>query len=127
MKNYEKYEEEIKNYADKNFCRDFIRPIILKIEPDGYCNRDCVSCSMLRVIWLLEEYEELEVDWSKVKVDTPILVRHSEKAEWIRRYFAKYENGIVYAWGSGLTSWTTHGMTTAWQFAKLAEDEGDKE
>lgn len=72
---------------------------------------------------LPEDEGEPEVDWSKVEVDTPILVRHSEKAEWIRRYFAKYENGLVYAWGSGLTSWTTHGMTTAWQFAKLAENE----
>lgn len=92
----------------------------------SWTEEDLCVWSYAKLIEDKEDYKEPEVDWSKVKVDTPILVRHSEKAEWIRRYFAKYENGIVYAWGSGLTSWTTHGMTTAWQFAKLPEDEGDK-
>lgn len=120
MKNYEKYADEIKEYNGFNFCTDFVVPYVLKSDD---CPNNCSKCKMLQTIWLLEEYEEPEVDWSKVEVDTPILVRHSEKAEWIRRYFAKYENGMVYAWGSGLTSWTTHGMTTAWEYAKLAKSE----
>ena len=42
---------------------------------------------------ILEPYkEEHEIDWYKVAVDTPILVRDSEDEEWQRRYFAKYEN-----------------------------------
>ncbi len=28
------------------------------------------------------------VDWSKVKVDTPVLVRDFEGAKWEKRYFA---------------------------------------
>ena len=125
MKNYEKYADEIRKYKVSKggfFCNAFIMPYILKKDS---CNGvNCEHCHMLQTIWLLEEYkdpEESEIDWSRVEVDTPILVRHSEKVEWIRRYFAKYENGMVYAWGSGLTSWTTHGMTTAWRYAKLAE------
>ena len=105
------------------FCDDYVKPDVLKLKKYDECDHDCIRCLVLQMLWLMKEYEEPEVDWSKVEVDTPILVRHSEKAEWIRRYFAKYENGIVYAWGSGLTSWTTQGMTTAWQFAKLAESE----
>ena len=123
MKNYEKYAEEIRKYNGSNFCTEFVVPYILKSDD---CFNNCSKCGMLQMIWLLEDYEEPKVDWGKVEVDTPILVRHSEKAEWIRRYFAKYENGMVYAWGSGLTSWTTHGMTTAWRYAKLPEGEGDK-
>ena len=42
---------------------------------------------------MLSEYKEPEIDWSKVKVDTPILVKRSKEAEWERRYFAKFEDG----------------------------------
>ena len=75
---------------------------------------------------ILEPYkEEPEIDWYKVAVDTPILVRASEAedAAWQRRYFAKYKNGIVYAWMYGYTSWSTpDGNVSAWNFAKLAEE-----
>ena len=37
------------------------------------------------------EPEEPEVDWSKVEVDTPILVRNTDNEEWNKRYFARYE------------------------------------
>ena len=76
--------------------------------------------------WLFQEYEEPEVDWSKVKVDTPILVKDILKSEWIKRYFAKYENGRVYAWKEGKTSWTAlsnKSYTSYWRYAKLAESE----
>ena len=75
--------------------------------------------------WLNSEYVEPPVDWSKVAVDTPILVRDFEGDEWGRRYFAKYENGIVYAWCAGATSWSACRSIniTDWKFAKLAESE----
>ena len=74
--------------------------------------------------WLNSEYVEPPVDWSKVAVDTPILVRDSEKESWRKRHFAKYENGIVYAWGNGKTSWSVYSNNvTDWKFAKLAESE----
>ena len=127
MKNYEKYKDEIKKYKDYNFCGDFVKPYIL--ESDNCNGLDCIRCSMLRAIWLMEEYEEPEkpeVDWSKVKVDTPILVRQREDSKWYKRYFAKYENGKIYAWENGRTSWNIDNMAY-WQYAKLAEEEGDKE
>lgn len=75
--------------------------------------------------WLFTEYKEPEVDWSKVKVDTPILVRDFEKAAWERRYFSKFKNGEVYAWNGGLTSWTADDEKNVciWKYAKLAESE----
>ena len=75
--------------------------------------------------WLFSEYKEPEIDWSKVKVDTPILVKDILKSEWIKRYFAKYENGRVYAWKEGKTSWSAvneHNVNS-WKYAKLAESE----
>lgn len=61
------------------------------------------------------------VDWSKVEVDTKILVRGAEYNSWSKRHFAKYENGKVYAWDDGATSFTANGEVTEWEFAKLAE------
>lgn len=63
------------------------------------------------------------IDWSKVKVDTPILVREFESAEWVKRHFAFFKNEKVYVWEGGLTSWTCDGLEDAmsWEHAKLAE------
>ena len=62
------------------------------------------------------------VDWSKVKVDTPILVRLNDES-WLCRYFADFKNGIVYTWSGGATSWSVskREYMDAWSFAKLAE------
>lgn len=120
MKNYEKYADEIREYKGDSFCVDFIKPNILKSE---YCDLDCTMCRMLQAMWLLEDYEEPEVDWSKVEVDTPILVKEYEESKWTKRYFARYEDGVVYAWNNGVTSWTANddGCVTAWKYAKLVE------
>ena len=123
MKNYEKYADSIREYKGDSFCADFVKPNILKSE---YCDLDCTKCRMLQAIWLLEDYEEPEVDWSKVEVDTPILVKEYEESKWTKRYFAKYEDGVIYAWNNGVTSWTANDdeCVIAWSFAKLAETEG---
>ena len=82
------------------------------------------SCRHNVCEWLDSEYVAPPVDWSKVAVDAPILVRDSEEVAWKKRYFAKYENGMVYAWGYGATSWSVDsGDVTDWKFAKLAESE----
>lgn len=62
------------------------------------------------------------VDWSKVAVDTPILVSNDNK-EWVKRYFARYEDGNVYCWLSGKTSWTAICELSIghWNYTKLAE------
>ena len=63
------------------------------------------------------------VDWSKVAVDTPILVKQYEQDEWEKQHFAYFKDGKVYAWLCGATSWSAdyEGDTTDWNFAKLAE------
>ena len=122
MKNYEKYAEEIREYDGSNFCKDFIEPYILKSFNAKCTNISCIKCATYWVQWLLEDYEEPETDWSEVEVDTPILVRVNENVGWLKRYFAKYENGAVYAWDSGRTSWNET-IAIAWKYAKLAESE----
>ena len=60
------------------------------------------------------------VDWSKVEVDTPILVRNNG-CVWTKRYFAEYKNGKVRAYYNGATSWSSDGRMGSWDYAKLAE------
>ena len=75
------------------------------------------------------EFEEIvDVDWSKVQVDTKILVSEDGK-DWYRRYFAKYENGIIYAFPDGLSSFTAcykpecgYRRVCAWKYGKLYEE-----
>ena len=123
MKNYEKYANEIKNYKGNKFCSKFIKPYILKIDN---CNDvNCGKCRMLQLLWLLEDYEEPEepeIDWSKIKVDTPVLVKNIENEEWKKRHFAKYEHGRVYVWNNGSTSWSACHMYD-YKYAKLPESE----
>ena len=125
MKNYEMYEDEVRKFKDGNFCEEFVIPRILKSNNCDYMS--CSDCGRRQMLWFVEEYEEPEVDWSQVEVDTPILVKHSESAKWKKRHFAKYENGDVYAWVDGQTSWTG-ADEIKWKYAKLAEDaKEDKE
>ena len=123
MKNYEKYKEKISEYRGDEFCVGFIQPYILK--SDNCTGLNCDACDMIRMIWLMEEYEEPEepeVDWNKVEVDTPVLVKDRENDEWKRRHFAKYEHGRVYVWNNGSTSWSASRMYD-YKYAKLPEDE----
>ena len=126
MKNYEKYADEIRDCNSYNSCDDFIKPYILK--SDNCNGLGCFECNILQMAWLLEDYkepeepEEPETDWSKVAVDTPILVRQGEDGEWLKRHFAEYECGTVYAWKDSRTSWTEEDVTK-WKYAKLAEGE----
>ena len=63
-----------------------------------------------------------EVDWSKVTVDTKILIKDEEDDDWEGRYFATYIDGKVYAWSDGGTSFTAT-TVTSWKCAKLYEGE----
>ena len=119
MKNYEKYVDKIRKYEGDNFCIDFVLPNILE---SNDCDGKCDKCRMFQMIWLFEEHKEPKVDWSKVEVDTPILVRNDEIDNWTKRYFAKYEHSEVFVWVGGRTSWNETNML-AWNYTKLAESE----
>ena len=67
-----------------------------------------------------------DVDWSKVEVDTKILVS-TDNIKWYRRYFAKYENDKVCAFIGGATSFSSGGYYTSWKYAKLYKEDGEEE
>lgn len=63
------------------------------------------------------------VDWSKVAVDTPILVKDYKCDAWKKRYFAFYKDETVYAWANGATIWSAENDRNIipWAYTKLAE------
>lgn len=106
-----------------------IKPLII----DGFykCNGEEYTCigrthgilPDLEIGGVMDIADELGIiDWSKVEVDTPVLVSNDNK-EWIKRYFARYEDGNVYCWLSGKTSWTAICELSIghWDYTKLAE------
>lgn len=127
MLNREKYANEIIDIAAQSrLALKNGRPVQCLDTPCAECDfHGPIGCATEAVCWLNAEYAEPSVDWSKVAVDAPILVRDSEEVAWKKRYFAKYENGMVYAWGGGATSWSADRSSniTDWKMAKLAESE----
>ena len=125
MKNREKYADKIIDIAvmSKLALKDGkpVPCIEMRCSECGFLSANHSCDSNVRE-WLDSEYVTPPVDWSKVAVDTPILVRDSEEEAWRKRHFAKYENGNVYTWLGGSTSWSADsGDVTYWKFAKLAE------
>ena len=128
MTNKEKYADKIIEIAarSKLALKDG-KPVPcaeMRCSECGFLSTD-YTCNHKVHEWLNSEYVAPPVDWSKVAVDTPILVRNSREEAWKKRHFAKYENGTVYAWSGGRTSWIVGSKLCIfdWKFAKLAESE----
>lgn len=62
------------------------------------------------------------VDWYKIPVDTPILIRDEMDGKWEKGYFAKYDNNRVYAWTAGRTSFTVKNKNDIipWEYGRVA-------
>ena len=125
MTNREKYAKEILDIV----CEG--SDVAVKNGGPCKCNkitcRECdfdntAVCLNNRVKWFKAEYVESPVDWSKVPIDTPLLVRDLENEKWTKRHFAKYEGGKVYAFRNGETSWSGC-WPVCWEQAKLATDD----
>lgn len=134
MTNFEKYQKEIPEliYNTKDPSLAVVGSKVINCR-DARCS-ECefskkkkkyvgISCFGKLLVWLCEEYQESPVDWSKVEVDTKVLVS-DDGEDWHKRHFARYEEGMVYVWGYGGTSWTTSPMEV-WEYAKLAEEDAE--
>lgn len=141
MTNKEKYKKEILDFLIKSsyMAIDKKTGTVCTCDLHMGCNwcafydedEDC--CKEKRTKWLNEEYVETvetKVDWSKVPVDTPILVS-DDRVHWYNRYFARFTKGKTWAWVGGTTSWsasrdTNPDSVSSWEYAKLAESEENK-
>ena len=132
MTNGEKYGDEIRKLlnvealgGDYDFCDEFVKPKILG--KTSCCGLSCDRCILIQALWINEEYKEPGVDWSKVPVDTKVLVKRFDDEEWEPRYFAMYEHGKVYTFVDGKTSFSSDTIARdCWNYAKLAEVDDEK-
>lgn len=127
MTNREKFAEKILDIACNGNWIAVNKATLEPIKCQELPCEDCLFCVLGKGCdrnemkkWANSKYVEPPVDWSKVAVDTPILVRDNSDCEWIKRHFAKYEDGKVYAWNKGTTSWSGNGCVS-WGLAKLPE------
>ena len=126
MTNKEKYAEDLHNIFLDSFGVDkenkpFRCPTFCSGQCQFYNNK--TDCKTLAKQWLDEEYK---TDWSKVPVDTPILVKDELTHKWVHRHFAKVTNtGAICVFSGGATSWSadTTNPITWYKYAKLAEVE----
>ena len=109
MKNREKYRDEIIKSARTpeerlNACEFIGINVLPHFGAKDCCGVNCAWCKFLVDLWLDEEYEDPEVDWDKVPVDT--LVKYA-------------------TWNSGRTSKTAEGTDdfTTWRYCEQVEDE----
>lgn len=108
MKNYEKYKDLVINCVLKYGPCELAE----KAYGDNSCDeRTCTECRKFIEEWLNREY--IEIDWSKVEVDTPVLIEGEEGI--ICRHFSGYWHGHVFVYANGQTSWTNDGVTQAWE------------
>lgn len=132
MKNREKYKNELMDVikTDGRMCGFVKKHEVFRMfgkDSKSYCKMTCVTCGVALNLWLDEEYEEPEVDWSNVPVDTLVRVRDFEIEEWTLRYFKGIDEEApgsrFMAWDGGSTSITSNGEYTYWKYCELVEDE----
>ena len=81
----------------------------------------------LELIYSISQIVKMEfrevVDWSKVSVDTKVLVSNDGE-KWYKRHLYKYEDGKFLAWDNGKTSFTATDVNERfpWEYAKLYQE-----
>ena len=141
MTNYEEQKTEIDTIIERGICiavNKSTKKVVLC--PEIACaeclffKRGSAGCGVRMMEWLVSEYKEPEVDWSKVAVDTPVLVSNDKKI-WVRRHFAtpalkNDDSFTVRTFADGKTEWSSTAMREEelescerWRYAKLAEVE----
>lgn len=136
MTNYEHYKEQIE-WITRLGRRVAMNATTGEIVccGDTHCNEclfqgsEVANCSQKAFKWADEEYKEPEIDWSKIPLDTPVLVSNDKKI-WVRRHFAtpalKNDDCFtVRTFADGKTEWSSEerDFCERWRYAKLEEAE----
>lgn len=135
MTNQEYYKKELqkeeahfrRGHLISGFCKSFIQPYVLKQERCE--NVDCKWCQFYFAQWLNQEHRDEdvadEVDWSKVPIDTPVMVSNGYGC-WYLGYFAglnSYQEPCV--WTDGQHSTETN-LKKAWDYIVLIDKRSGK-
>lgn len=137
MTNYEKYKDELLKHVIAQAYIGLDIHTNKLVDCSDLCCENCkfnvnVASMCIKTYemekWLNSEYveeEKEEVDWSKVPIDTQVLVS-DDGINWYRRYFAGIDTHTNehLAWSDGATSWANR-STMPWKYIKLYK--GDEE
>ena len=136
MQNQKYFEKEILNIAVTGQAvavhKERLEPMVcfkdvcndcLNCGENGRCKKDKEAITK----WMNEEYIDPaeRIDWAKIAIDTPILVRDKEDELWQRGHFAGLSNEDgVFVFPDGKTSFTAdkrEDVHVAYKHARLAE------
>lgn len=136
MKNQKYYEKEILQIAIHGQAvavhKDKLEPMVCAKE---HC-KDCLNCGTngrckdkektVILNWMEQEYIDPaeRIDWSKIAIDTPILVRNDEDSIWERGYFAGIGKDGIFVYPNGTTNFTQstrEGKPVVYKHARLAK------
>lgn len=128
MTNREKYAKEIMDIAIAGHSLALVNGVPMAC---GYVcctacdlNTDDTACAPIEP-WANSEYKEVH-PCANCKVDDKVWVRNIEEEPWRKRHFAKIEDGIVYCYLGGLTSWSSERKNiSGFKYAKPYEEGGD--
>lgn len=125
MTNREAYKDKLDNLLAAVVTLVDGEPVLCKYENCSDClfRESCGEEANRKKFsdWLNAEYQEPSVDWSKVPIDTPVLVS-SDGEIWYRRFFAGMRDGKPETFNSGATSWSVDdNRTCVWKYMRLAE------
>ena len=115
--------DELINYLKTCSCdfsvrtEDSVKLIVHEKESDyveaAMCNWN-IDYMLIEVEW--------KINWNKIKVDTPVLVKDNNMEKWVKAHFADFVDGCVYTFPNGLTSHTYEGiMMVGWDEAKIVK------
>ena len=90
-----------------------------------YCNNK--DKDIIKILDITGKPIWTRTDWSKVPIDTKVLVKDYDNNNWVKRHYAGYDEGkdLFKAFTDGGTSWTTKD-TTEWLQCKLEDEEDNK-
>ena len=135
MTNYESIEpDKVKEVFAKSFTIDKHTLEITTCARTNcsncFFNKSCgESCTEKRKKWLDQPAldPEKDIDWSKVPIDTPVIVWNSDNCSdncSYNRYFSGIKNGHFSAYTDGCTSWSSiTGQICYWYHCKLYRPE----
>lgn len=92
-------------------------------------HNNSMDCRLSAMKWLFSEYKEPEIDWSKVPIDTLVLISVDGKnGNWLNRYFAGVnEKGQPTVFRYGATQWSNgYEEPYYFKYIKLAEADNEK-
>lgn len=129
--NYEHYKEQLLAYTITIGECDFIQEKILKRSCTTEGEPTCEQCRKEILRWLKQPYEEpaIEIDWTKVPIDTPVYVSDNNEmpdaSSFCRHFKCVNEYGKFVCFDVGRTSFSNgiNGTTTTYKYCALARPE----